>query len=169
MSDSELVIEIIEHKRSFPTCDDPLLKAEKMSRVHTRGWYVELADGTHASVTDIDIAHTYISILDGIPTADFVPSAIDKATAFARKRLPGPEPIVLQPRCFDPGSPHPILPALRFVAQITSWKLLEPTACGSWLNLVWFAEIDDQKPLPAFVSEALKRVDWDRQASSFEY
>jgi hypothetical protein len=55
------------------------------------------------------------------------------------------------------------------VAQIASGKLLDPTACGSWLNFVWFAEIDDQKPLTAFVSEALERIDWDQQASSFDY
>jgi hypothetical protein len=169
MSDDELVIEIVEQNRSFPTCDDPLLKAEKMRRTHTRGWHLELADGSLAWIDEIDISHTYLGVLDGIPTADYVQTVIDNATAFARKRLPGPEPVVLQPRCFDPGSPHPIMPALRFVAQIASGKLLDPTACGSWLNFVWFAEIDDQKPLTAFVSEALERIDWDQQASSFDY
>jgi hypothetical protein len=38
---------------------------------------------------------------------------------------------------------------------------------GSWLNLVWFAEIDDKKSINDFVESTLKNVDWDNEAESF--
>ena len=36
------------------------------------------------------------------------------------------------------------------------------------MNLVWFAEIDDEKSITAFVEEALAQVDWKAQAEGFE-
>jgi len=38
---------------------------------------------------------------------------------------------------------------------------------GSWINLVWFAEIDDDKSIKQFVEEALRQVDWQRQVEGY--
>ena len=38
---------------------------------------------------------------------------------------------------------------------------------GSWLNLVWFADIDDQKSIRDFVAAALENVDWNTEAEAF--
>ena len=152
----------------MPVCDDEHLKAEKFRGTHRRGLQLTLADGTPAWADQIDISHTYLGVIDGLPGPDFIERSIREAKDFVQDRFHGPEPVIIAPRCFDPGSVHPIIPPLRFTAQIVSWRLLEPRACGSWLNLVWFAEIDDQKPLVDFVTEALARVDWATQSSSFD-
>ena len=36
------------------------------------------------------------------------------------------------------------------------------------MNLIWFAEIDDDKSIKGFVEEALAKVDWTAQATPFE-
>ena len=61
-----------------------------------------------------------------------------------------------------------VLPPLRFVAQIWSGEPIEDEDHGSWMNLIWFAEIDDEKSIKAFVEEALAQVDWKRQAEGYE-
>jgi len=94
--------------------------------------------------------------------------AIERARAFVRQHFHGPEPVVIPPLLFDPGSDEPILPPLRFVAQISSWDRINEQGDGSWMNLIWFAEIDDEKSIKAFVEEALRQVDWKTQASGFE-
>jgi hypothetical protein len=68
----------------------------------------------------------------------------------------------------DPDSDTPILPPLRFIAQISSHAEIADGDHGSWMNLIWFAEIDDTKSIKAFVEEALIQVDWEKQATGFE-
>ena len=66
------------------------------------------------------------------------------ACEFVRQRFRGPEPVQLrrcEPKC----------------------ELDD----GSWNNLIWFAEIDDEKSLKAFVEEALQQVDCKRQAQRY--
>ena len=60
------------------------------------------------------------------------------------------------------------MPPLRFVAQIRSGERIDERDSGSWMNLIWFAEIDDEKSLKAFVEEALRQVDWKTQAEGYE-
>jgi len=36
------------------------------------------------------------------------------------------------------------------------------------MNLIWFAEIDDEKSIKDFVREALAQVDWKMQAEGYE-
>lgn len=75
--------------------------------------------------------------------------------------------MVIPPVLFDPDSDEPILPPLRFAAQISSWERINEQDDGSWMNLIWFAEIDDGKSIKAFVEEALTQVDWKRQAEGY--
>ena len=168
MSDPTITVEIIERRQSARDREDLDTKADKMRRAHTRGWRVELADGGTGWVDQIDVRHVYLHLIDGLPIPYDVTRAVEEGVHFVRERFHGPAPVVLGPDVFDPGSAHPVLPPLRFAAQISSWRRLAPTECGSWINLVWFAEIDDRKPLTAFVNEALSQVDWARQASGFE-
>lgn len=35
------------------------------------------------------------------------------------------------------------------------------------MNLIWFAEIDDDKSMRAFLEEALKQVDWKASSSGY--
>ena len=168
MSDRPFTVEFIERRRHGPRDEDLDTKAEKMRRVHTRGLRVALADGGSAWVDQIDVRHVYLGLIDGLPVQSDLTRAVAEGVRFAREFFPGPAPVVLGPDIVDPGAAHPLLPPLRFVAQIVSWRRLDPLACGSWLNLVWFAELDDEKPLTAFVTEALRQVDWTIQATSFD-
>lgn len=168
MSNTPLTVEFIKRRRHGPRDEDPDTKAEKMRRVHTRGLRVTLADGGSAWVDQIDVRHVYLGLIDGLPVPSHVTRAVAEGVRFAREQFPGPPPVVLNPAIYEPGSAHPLLPPLRFTAQVVSWRRLDPLACGSWLNLVWFAELDDEKPLTAFVTEALRQVDWSTQATSFD-
>ena len=38
---------------------------------------------------------------------------------------------------------------------------------GSWLNLVWFADVDNNKTITNFVASALENVDWEKEAEDF--
>jgi len=44
--------------------------------------------------------------------------------------------VVTSPVLFDPDSDEPILPRLRFVAQISSWERISEQDDGSWMNLI---------------------------------
>jgi len=58
------------------------------------------------------------------------------ARAFVRQTFHGPDPVVTSPVLFDPDSDEPILPRLRFVAQISSWERISEQDDGSWMNLI---------------------------------
>ena len=60
-------------------------------------------------------------------------------------------PIAFRPIIVDAASDSGVLPPLRFVAQISSGEPIADDDHGSWMNLIWFAEIDDEKSIKAFV------------------
>ena len=76
---------------------------------------------------------------------------------------------MIPPKLYDATSDSPILPPLRFAARIRSWEPVNVEDEGSWMNLVWFAEIDDNKSIKSFVEEALAQVDWQNQAAGYSY
>jgi hypothetical protein len=92
---------------------------------------------------------------------------IESARGFVRNNFHGPEPVVIQPKLYDATSLSPILPALRFAAQIRTFEPLTDGDDGSWMNPIWFSEIDDDKTTKRFVEEALKSIDWNVSASGF--
>jgi len=97
-----------------------------------------------------------------------VNGAIRRTQEFVRTNFYGPEPAVLPSRLLDAQSDYAVLPPLRFVAQISSGEPIADDDHGSWMNLIWFAEIDDEKSIKAFVEEALAQVDWKGQAAGYE-
>ena len=54
------------------------------------------------------------------------------------------------------------------MAQIRSDERIDESDSGSRMNLVWFAEIDDEKSIKAFVEEALAQVGWKGPAEGYE-
>jgi hypothetical protein len=77
--------------------------------------------------------------------------------------------VLIPPKLLDADSEERILPPLRFAARISSREVVAPGSDGSWMNLVWFADIDDEKSIKDFVCEALMQVDWKTQAEGFEF
>jgi hypothetical protein len=143
------------------------IESIKWSKVYAKAWRITLPSGSAAWVEQVDVHRTYLGMLTGLPFASVTKAEIEEARQFVRKHFYGPEPVVIPPVLFDADSDEPILPPLRFAARIQSWERVNDEDEGSWMNLVWFAEIDDEKSLKAFVEEALAQVDWKQQASGY--
>jgi NAD-dependent SIR2 family protein deacetylase len=145
------------------------LKNIKFSKIYSKAWQITLPSGWTAWVDHLDVRRTYLKIGTGLTDHAGADEEIESARVFVRSNFHGPEPVVIQPKLYDATSDSPILPALRFAAQIRTFEPLtdEDDGSSSWMNLIWFAEIDDGKTIKAFVEEALKRVDWKASASGF--
>jgi NAD-dependent SIR2 family protein deacetylase len=143
------------------------IESIKWSKVYAKAWQITLPSGSTAWVEQVDVHRTYLGMLTGLPFASVTEAEIAEARQFVRKHFYGPEPVVIPPRVFDASSNVPILPPLRFAARIRSWEKVNDEDEGSWMNLVWFAEIDDDKSIKAFVAEALRQVDWKKQATGY--
>lgn len=139
----------------------------KFGKVYSKAWQVKLPSGSMAWVDKLDVSRTYLSMITGIPPKSKIDDEIRSAVDLVKTTFSGPEPVVIPPKLFDPASDEPILPPLRFAAQIVTFESVGE-GDGSWMNLIWFAEIDDEKPLKAFVEEALAQVDWPTQATRYE-
>ena len=143
------------------------LSDEKKRLIHTPAWQTVLRTGETVWVDRLSVTRNYLGLIQGTPSRGAVRSAIEKACELVQREFRGPAPVVIPPLLFDAESDSPILPPLRFAAQIRSWDLVNPEDEGSWMNLVWFAEIDDDKSVKQFVEEALQQVDWLRQAEGY--
>jgi NAD-dependent SIR2 family protein deacetylase len=145
------------------------LTSLKYGRMMSKAWKCRLASGVEVWVERIDVQRNYLGfeLSVQVPPPGHALKVIEEARAFVRGQFYGPEPVVISPRLYDAISDAPILPPLRFAARILSWDPVGD-AMGSWMNLIWFAEIDDDKSIKAFVEEALAQVDWKAQAERFE-
>ena len=143
------------------------LKTIKFGRVYSKAWQVKLPSGWTAWVDRIDVQRTYLTMLDGLPELDITDKEIEEARTFVRENFHGPEPVVIPPKLYDEKSSSPILPPLRFAASISTFEPLTDEDDGSRMNLIWFTEIDDDKSVKDFVTEALSQVDWGRNATGF--
>jgi NAD-dependent SIR2 family protein deacetylase len=151
---------------SAPPLQD--LKGIKSAKVYSKAWKITLPSGWVGWVDHIDVRKTYLGMLEGLPFAHLTDREIEDARTLVRRNFHGPEPVLIPPVLVDPDSDTPILPPLRFIAQISSHAEIADGDHGSWMNLIWFAEIDDTKSIKAFVEEALIQVDWEKQATGFE-
>jgi NAD-dependent SIR2 family protein deacetylase len=143
------------------------LKNIKFSKVYSKAWQITLPSGWTAWVDHLDVRRTYLKMITGVPNRGDAEDEIESARVFVRNNFHGPEPVVIPPKLYDATSVSPILPPLRFAAQIRTFKPLTDEDDGSWMNLIWFAEIDDNKTTKACVEEALKQVDWKASASGY--
>jgi hypothetical protein len=141
----------------------------KFSKMVAPAFEVSLGCGGKAWVDKLNVQRNYDQFpLDvNLFLASHVAWAIEEVRKFVRTQFQGPEPVVIPPKVFDASSPAPILPQLRFAAQISSKERPTEEDDGSWMNLIWFAEIDDDKSIKRFVEEALAQVDWKRQAEGY--
>ena len=171
-SQEELWRETDESLRTNPggilsTVSMNYLKNIKFSKVYSKACQITLPSGWTAWVNCLDVQRTYLKMETGLPDREDADEEIECARAFVRNNFHGPEPVVIQPKLYDATSDSPILPALRFAAQIRTFERLTDEDDGSWMNLIWFAEIDDDKTTKAFVEEALNQVDWKASASGY--
>ena len=142
------------------TLDEDNPERIKHERMYSKAWQVTLPSGWVAWVDRLDVERMYLGSLGGLPSRASVAHEIERAEAFVRSHFVGPEPVVIPPKVYDPDSVTPILPPLRFAAQISTYEGINEGEDCSWINLIWFAEIDDDKSIKAFVEDALKQIDW---------
>jgi NAD-dependent SIR2 family protein deacetylase len=143
------------------------LKNIKFSKIYSKAWHITLPSGWTAWVDHLDVCRTYLKMGTGLTDRADADEEIESARVFVRKNFHGPEPVVIPPKLYDATSDSPILPPLRFAAQIRTFEPLTEEYDGSWMNLIWFAEIDDDKTTKAFIEEALKQIDWKASASGY--
>ena len=143
------------------------LELIKWRKTYSKAWQITMPSGYVAWVDRLDVERNYLGMISGLAGTPYVNGAIRRAQEFVRANYGGPEPVVIPPTVFDATSDYGVLPPLRFVAQISSGEPIADDDHGSWMNLIWFAEIDDEKSIKAFVEEALAQVDWKRQAEGY--
>ena len=142
------------------------LSTTKLRTVYSKAWNLTLSSGVTVWVERLDVQRNYLGAMSGMPGSGWDRIESDKAREFVRSHFHGPEPVVIPPKLYDATSESAIVPPLRFAAQISSWEPLGDGE-GSWMNLIWFADIDDDKSIKAFVEEALAQVDWKVQAEGY--
>lgn len=153
-------------RRRFVSRD---LATIKYMRMTSNAYAFRLACGAKVWVEKVDLKRNYLDwrLSADLPRSSHVTTVLEEAREFVRKALHGPEPVVIPPKLYDASSDSPILPALRFAAQARSWERINDVDEGSWMNLIWFAEIDDDKSIKQLVQEALAQVDWKKQATGY--
>ena len=172
-SSEEIDRRIDEHFKKNPgavvsTQASDHLEVIKWRKTYSKAWQIAMPSGYVAWVDRLDVERNYLGMISGLAGTPYVNGAIRRAREFVRANYGGPEPVVIPPTVFDAESDYGVLPPLRFVAQISSGEPIADDDHGSWMNLIWFAEIDDEKSIKAFVEEALAQVDWKGQAEGYE-
>ena len=143
------------------------LKREKFRRAHGKPCRIALPDGKTVTIDRFEMIRTYLGLIDGIPRKPYVDKRISEALDYVNEHWKRPRTIVVPPEILDPDSKSPVLPTLTMMAQLSSLDSYKKGEHGSWLNIVWFADIDNQKTITEFVAAAMQHVDWEEEAESF--
>ena len=143
------------------------MKRAKYSRAHAKPCRILLPGGQTVRVDRFEMIQTYIGLIEGIPSKDHIESRIRAAETYVREHWKRPRIVVIPPDILDPSSDRPVLPTLTMMAQLSCLEPRDKSMHGSWLNVVWFTDIDDEKSIKDFVAEALEKVDWEREAEDF--
>ena len=140
-----------------------VLKSRKVYGVPCK---VTLPNGWAVWVQRLEMQRTYGGMIEGMPAKGHVQGYLREALADADKGKYRARKKVIEPKLYDSQSGQPVIPALRFIAQIESHERRNEDEDGTWLTLIWFADIDDEKSIKDYVSEALEKVDWEQDADS---
>jgi hypothetical protein len=143
------------------------MKRAKYLRAYGKPCRITLRGGQTVTVDRFEMMRTYIGLIEGIPGKQHIESHVRAAEAHIKEHWKRPRIVVIPPDVLDAESGKPVLPPLTMMAQLLCMEPRHTDEDGSWLNLVWFAEIDDQKSINDFVESTLKNVDWDNEAESF--
>ena len=143
------------------------LKRAKFGRVYGKPCRVVLPGGCSATVDRFEMTRTYAGMIEGIPRQPNIEQRISEALTYVNEHWKRPKTVVIPPDILDPKSKTPVLPTLTMMAQLTSLDSCPKGDHGAWLNIVWFADVDDEKTISEFVAEALKHIVWSKQAEGF--
>lgn len=143
------------------------LSVLKHQKVYAKPCRITLTNGWGVSVERLEMDRTYSGMIEGVPDKGHIQQFIREAEEHASKRFGGPKIKVIKPQIYDAESDQPLLPPLRFIARVECHKARDQDEDGTWLTLVWFAEIDDDQSIADRVRMALGHVDWEREADGY--
>ena len=143
------------------------INMDKYSRAYGKPCRITVPTGQTVSVDQFEMKRTYLGLIEGIPSKDHVESHIRAVEAHVRESWIRPRIVVIPPDILDADSDKPVLPTLTMMAQLSTLDRRNDDEDGSWLNLVWFADIDNEKSIRDFVAEALEKVDWNKEAEAY--
>ncbi len=143
------------------------LKNIKSRKVYGKPFLVTLEDETMVWVERFEMQMTHAGMIEGLPSKEHVQRKVEAAEQYVRDKWHGPGTRLIQPKVYDARSKQPILPSLTMMAQLRCYERRNDDEDGTWLNLVWFADIDDKKMIADFVADALQQVDWKTDSESY--
>jgi NAD-dependent SIR2 family protein deacetylase len=143
------------------------LKNIKSRKVYGKPFLVTRENETMVWVERFEMRMTHAGMIAGLPSKEHVQRNVEAAEQYVRDKWHGPKTRLIQPKIYDARSKQPILPSLTMMAQLRSYERRNDDEDGTWLNLVWFADIDDKKTIADFVADALQQVDWKTDSESY--
>jgi len=150
--------------KGTPTASDDSLLDRKYSQVYGEHWKFRTLQGHWFSVEKLKVEHLYVGMLEGLPSSDDCIRAMERLVEEARNTFPGRlEPVVLKPPLMDPNSYNALFPPLAFTASIaSSWCIEgdEDDIFGSFMTLIWFVEIGDERSMTELTKDALTQINW---------
>jgi NAD-dependent SIR2 family protein deacetylase len=144
-----------------------LLRFIKASKVYAKPCHVTLSNGWTGSVSRFEMNHVYSGMLEGLPFEGSIDRYVTEAQQYAHENGYGPGTTVIEPTVFDSKSRSPVIPSLRMIATIQCNQSSRADDDGTWLTLIWFAEIDEEKSIKDYVAEAVVQVDWEKEAEGY--
>ena len=125
--------------------------------------------GRRVWVDAFDYKRTYISLLEGRPSAEINAGIIARALT-ERDSSWGRRKTHLIPPVIDDSDPkHPILPVACLRAWVWCNDPIDPVFMGSELVVVWFADECHAEPIADVVFRAIRGLPWDQLAEDFNW
>jgi NAD-dependent SIR2 family protein deacetylase len=143
------------------------LEVNKARKVYGKPCQITLPNGWVVWVDRLEMRRNYSGQLEGTPDKSHIQQDVAAAEQYVRENWYGPKTKVIKPNVYDASSERPVLPSLRFMARIECFEARNKDEDGTWLNLVWFADVDDEKSMKDYVEEALEQIDWEKEADSY--
>ena len=111
--------------------------------------------------------HVYGGMIEGLPFDRSTDRYVTEAQQYVHENWSVRRTKVVEPKVFDSQSRNPLIPSLRMIATIKCHESPRADEHGTWLTLIWFAEVDEEKSIKDYVSEAVAQVDWEKEAEGY--
>jgi hypothetical protein len=126
---------------------------------------IKLESGIETILDGFHLDFTYGGVMEGRPEGfnQSILERLDKYTGFGPRR----KLYCIPP---DPKDVRPTLPLFLCYARLYSWEPSEdPNDHGTELVIQWFEKSIDDRPLPQLIEEAVKEIDWKKEAVGFMF
>ena len=139
----------------------------KARKVYAKPCHVTLSNGWIGWVSRFEMQSVYAGQIEGLPERSHIQQTISKATDYMRGQWHASRIKVLEPKIYAANTERPLLPQLQLMARIECHERRNEQEDRTWLHLIWFADIDDDKSVRDYVADALTQVNWEQDAESY--